>query len=487
MPESSDYTKWLKHKVDSALLDSDKSSRIAAASRHSNISKIPLSWYRGMIGSFSRIVNFITMTVVAGTGVSGVLGEGGPALSAQLTRTRGIGLDRTKENLFIVDGSRVLKMNLNTRIITRVAGDPAKGNAITGSGIITSFTTTATTVTYTIFGTNTFVQGQSVRIIDIPLQTVGGVPNQNLNITGLIKTVSGSTVTLDRNGVSSGGASIAVLGSIGTLAVNAGIGTCYNVVTDSKENIYFANQDASNSCILKVDTDGYISRYCGVAGGGAFVNDVPRLNTNVRIGGPRGIAIDSSDNLYFCDTDNGFTVRKIDALTNKVFIIAGKFNEQATVTNPARPYPTDGELGTNVRFRNPTAVTLDLTGQNLYILSIYGNVGEYNGIYRYNFQDQKVYVVLQSLNGTSGDGGPVRNAQIFNPRGLEFDELGNIYLSTDMLSIRKIDTNGIITRYTDSNNYDVVWHLAVRSPTEIYSCGGNSNQILVTTPYSRYV
>jgi hypothetical protein len=497
MPTASDYTRWLRHKVDSNLFESDLSLGVRPSSRHSNISKLPQPWYTGMIRLFAKLVNFIGMSVAAGTGVSGTSGENGNALNARLDRPRGLGLDRSKENLYIATspnegGGRILKMNFNTRIITRVAGDPTKGLNLTGTGIITSVQVTSTSVIYTLSQVHTFTVGQSVRITDMPSAKT------YLNITGLITDVNPTTVTLARTAGIPGTETVNLIpagqpqtpASIGTLAVNAGIVNPYNVVFDSNGNIYFGNQHSGSSCILRVDTDGYISRYCG-NGGGAIGNNVHRLNTTVRLGGPRGIAIDSSNNIYFGDVDSGFTVRKIDALTNQVSIIVGKSGQPATIQNvsPARPYPTNGSAGTDVCLRQPTAMTVDPIGENLYILCIHGpSINEYNGIYRYNFQEQKVYVILQSLNGISGDGGPALNAQIFNPRGIEFDEFGNMYLTMDGLSVRRIDNRGIITRYTDSTDYPVAWHLAVKSPTEIYVCSNaDGHKILVTTPYSKYI
>lgn len=507
MPESSDYTKWIKHKVNSGLSEADKSSGTPASTRHSGISKIPSTWYRGMIGSFSKIVNSITMSVVAGTGVSGILGEGGPALSAQLDRARGLGFDRTKENLYIgtapslgTVAGRILKMNLNTRIITRVAGDPAKGTALTGTGIVTSVAGTATSVTYTLSQAHTFTVGQSVRITDMPSG------KEYLNLTGLVTGVSPAvnptTVTLARTGgtvETLNLLSIPVTGlnapaSIGTLAVNAGICNPYNIVTDSSGNIYFPNQFFNNSCILKVDTDGYISRY---SGNGATIglgvgHDVDRLNTTVKFGSPRGIAIDSSNNIYVADSDV-YAIRKIDAVTRKITTIVGSLatilpreTTQASISNAK--YPTDGALGVNVYLRNPTAVAVDSTNSNLYIADN-NNAGapEYHGIYRYNFLTGKIYIINQSSPGYSGDGGPARDAKFAGTRGIVLDNLDNIYISESGVAIRKIDYSGIITTYTDSRGYDLAWHLAVKSPSEIYCCTISGTQVLVTSPYSRYV
>jgi hypothetical protein len=115
------------------------------------------------------------------------------------------------------------------------------------------------------------------------------------------------------------------------------------------------------------------------------------------------------------------------------------------------------------------------------------NTPEYMGIYRYNFLTGQIYVILQSVVGYSGDGGPARNAQIQQARNLAFDDLGNMYIPDSNGGIRKIDTNNIITTYTDrARNYGLEWGIALKTPEEIYVVNG-SRQVSVTTPYSRYV
>ena len=501
----SDYTKWLKYKANAQLLDSDKISGIPVSSRHSNISKIPQPWYNGIIGLFAKIIRILTP--VAGTGEAGSSGEGGPALYAQLDRPRGLGLDPSKENLYIAvspndGGGRILKMNFKTRIVTRIAGDPTKllstYNAFSGTGVITSVSGNATSVTYTLVPDipigpppasqaivkHSFLPGQSVRITGMP------AGNEHLNITGVVTTITNTTLTLDRSGgsvetlnlIPSAGDKTPA--SIGTLAVNAGIVNPYNVVTDSNGNIYFANQHFSSTCIFKVDTDGYISRYCGPVFSGTTGENVHRLDTTMRLHGPRGIAIDSNDNIYFGDVDTRFTVRKIDAVTNLVTTIIGTANQQAGIS-PTNTYPTNGALGTSVRLRAPTALAINSTGSDMYILDFNGGIGGLNGIYRYNFGEGKVYVILQAVNGSSGDGGSSINARITNPRGIEFDQFDNLYISDTSNGIRKIDKDGIITRYTGEYSYDIAWHIAVRTPDEIYSCD-LSNKVVLAVPTTTY-
>jgi len=449
-----------------------------------------------MIRLFSDFFNYNGLISVAGTGFSGTSGENGFALNAQLDRPRGLGLDASKENLYIATspingGGRILKMNLSTRIVTRVAGDPTKGLLLTGTGIITSVTQNSSTVVYTLIQDSpsgaaatkhSLEANQNVRITGIP------APNASLNITGVIAGITNTTVTINRAGGPATPVTIdlsASPASIGTLAVNAGIVNPYNVVFDSTGNMYFGNQHFNSSCILKVDTDGYISRYCGNRGGDTVGNNVHRLNPSVRIGGPRGIAIDANNNIYFGDIDSGFTVRKIDATTNQLSIVVGSLGQKASFASPVVAYPVDGASGTTARLRAPTAMAFDSDYSNLYIFDL-GSQTEYNSIYRYNIATNQIYIILQSFMGIRTDPGPARNAPINGARGIALDELNNIYISETDVAITKIDSNGIIVKTTEPQLYDIAWHLAIKSPTEIYVCTNTSNKVLVTGPVNTY-
>jgi YVTN family beta-propeller protein len=70
------------------------------------------------------------IVTVAGNGTNGFGGDGGPAISASVTRVDGIAIDTTGRALYVsdYDNLRVRRVDLNTGIITTVAGD---GNATT--------------------------------------------------------------------------------------------------------------------------------------------------------------------------------------------------------------------------------------------------------------------------------------------------------------------------------------------------------------------
>lgn len=72
------------------------------------------------------------ISTIAGNGVAGFMGDGGPAISSELSNPAGIGIDN-KGNIFITDGfnSRIREINSNG-IISTIAGNGVAGYSGTG-------------------------------------------------------------------------------------------------------------------------------------------------------------------------------------------------------------------------------------------------------------------------------------------------------------------------------------------------------------------
>ncbi len=98
-----------------------------ADSGNSNIRKITIS--TGII------------TIVAGSGSGGYIGDNGPATSAKLKQPQGVALD-SSGNIYIGDYSnnRVRKVTVSTGIITTIAGSSTSGSFSGDNGAATSAT-----------------------------------------------------------------------------------------------------------------------------------------------------------------------------------------------------------------------------------------------------------------------------------------------------------------------------------------------------------
>ncbi|MCK4945722.1 MAG: hypothetical protein KAS59_05625, partial [Alphaproteobacteria bacterium] len=224
------------------------------------------------------------ITTVAGTGVSGYNGDGGPAIGAQLSNPSGVAVG-SDGSLYIADAwnNRIRKVCTDGSITT-VAGTGAIGYI-----------------------------GDNGPAIEARLHYPGGVavgPDGSLYIAdtysyrirkvdpyGIITTVAGN----GSRGRSGDGGS----------ATEAEMNRPADIAIDSNSNIYIA--DTENRYIRKVSPDGIITR---IAGGGTDYGSGGSA-TNVRLYYPYGVAIGPDGSPYIADTFND-CIRRVQ-LTFKSF------------------------------------------------------------------------------------------------------------------------------------------------------------------------
>jgi len=162
----------------------------------------------------------------------------------------------------------------------------------------------------------------------------------------LIRVITNSTIT-----TYGGTGQIGNTGDGGP-ATAARLNSPFGLAVDSANNLLFS--DLSNCAIRSISPAGVIQRLAG-----SYVNGFGGdggLAPNSVISFPRGIAVDSLNNIYFCDTGNA-RVRRIDAITNIITTIAG---------NGVQGFGGDGGLGPLANLSSPTGVAADLAG-NVYI------------------------------------------------------------------------------------------------------------------------
>ena len=282
-----------------------------------------------------RKVNAITgiITTVAGTGLQGYTGDGGAATSADLSGPYGVALDGTG-NLFISDSGNnvVRRVDAVTGIITTVAGDGIAGYSGDG-GPATKANLLATGLTVDSAG-NIFISDgydSYVRKVDAAtgvITTVAGdgirayngdgIPATSASLNwpaGLATDAAGDLFIADSNnqairrvdastGVISKGAGtpgISGFGGNGGPATSAKLDIPLAVAFDDAGNLFIA--DSNNNTIRRVDAvTGIITRvggdgnpgYCG--DGGAA--------TDACLGFPYGLTIDGAGNLFISDSLN---------------------------------------------------------------------------------------------------------------------------------------------------------------------------------------
>ena len=214
----------------------------------------------------------------------------------------------------------------------------------------------------------------------------------------------------------------------GVPASAAGIPDPIGAVFDQYGNYFFADAENSNR-IRKIDTNGIITTIAGTGSGGFTGNGGPA--TNADLYWPTAVKIDRLGNLYICEGNN-FVVRRINSSTGYIETFAG--------IGGVNGFSGDNGLATNAKLYNPQDICFDQKG-NLYIAD------GFNDRIR-KVDTNNIITTFAGIGsaGMAGDGGAATAAQFSFPGSIVADQYGNIYFSTNENTIRKVDTNGIITR-----------------------------------------
>lgn len=347
--------------------------------------------YFASLHSIFRVDRSGTLVRIAGTGRSGLTGDGGAALAAQLRDPVGIAVDATG----------------NVYFTERAAGQIRR---VSADG-----------------GISTFATGLS-NPMGLAFDAAG-----NLYVAesgaGVVRrfTANGDSTVVAGNGAFD-------FSGDGGPAISAAFAGPEGVAFDSAGNMYIA--DTFNHRVRVVTTDGLISTFAGNGFPGFAGDGAAPLKASFIL--PTDVAVDRSGALYVADLGNS-RIRKIAAGT--VSTIAG---------NSGGLVPLDGLDATAARFSGPTGIAVDTAGA-VYLAE--GSIGSGSGldggafkIWKINPNGKLATLAGTGLRSFSGDAGPASVAQFDSPSGIALDSKGNLYIAdTNNNRIRRIAPDGTVT------------------------------------------
>jgi trimeric autotransporter adhesin len=347
-----------------------------------------------------RKVDLLTgfISTVAGIGSATFSGDGAAATAAAINNPQGVYVDRAN-NIYIADGNnnRIRKVTASTGIISTIAGTGAQG--YTGDG------GPATAATITNPGS---VQGDTLGNLYFSSNATPVI--RKINTAGTISTIAGLTTV----GFSGDGGP----------ALNASFGAAPLVFVDSGHIVLVA--DASNHRIRRINpTDNTINTVAG-AGPNPTGDDGPA--TDAGLFAPSGLVFDKANNLIITERNR---IRLVEAASGYITTLAG---------NTVAGFSGDGGFAPLAQLNNAFFSCLDTAGNIL--IADGGNarvrkIDTATGII--------TTIVGNGVNVYAGDGGPAINASLLGLMGICTDAANNIYVSGGN-RIRKIDAaTGIIT------------------------------------------
>jgi len=421
------------------------------------------------------------ITTIAGTGIAGYSGDGGPAASAQIRFPVDVVIDSEGSIIFSDSGNnRIRKIN-SSGIITTIAGTGVAGFSGDGGPATSAKLNHPNGLNLDSGGDLYFADNLNQRI-------------RKIDTGGVIHTVAG-------NGT-------AGFAGDGGLATSAELNSPDDVLPDNSGNFYITDHD--NRRVRKVSSSGIISTFAGNGSGGcagdggpatsaslgrptglliysgSLVGNVPtllignacqarirgvKLSTNIihtfvgtlkgfdgnghlalssKFLSPGGVMVDNSGDLLIGDAGND-EVRKVAVGTTLVTAFAGG-------------YLGNGGHGTLASLNDPENIAFDKSG-NLYIVEANGD-----RIRKLSTTGVISLFAGTGISGYSGDGGKATAAQLWFPYGVAADNAGNVYIADSGNNvIRKVSTAGVMTTFAKDSRFVLLAGLATDSEGNVYA------------------
>jgi uncharacterized protein (TIGR03437 family) len=380
---------------------------------------------------------------VAGTGVAGFSGDGGPASAALLNQPYGLAFD-TSGNLYIADlgNARVRKIGTDGTIQT-VAGGGALPATGTGQGGPANIT-------------------QLAQPRDVAVDADGSLYISDFGANQVYRVTTDGTLSL------MAGTGVAGFSGVATSALLAQLNAPAGLAVDPTGDLYIA--DSGNNCVRKVYNGVIITVFntpapTGVSldstgiflTSGVFVSEIPSGGILTTLAGsgtapyfggdggpataaqlysPSGIAVDSNGNWYIADTSN-----------NRIRMVT-----------PAGVISTFAGTGAAAQLNAPSGIAIDASN-NLYIADTGNNdvleitpagaittiASQLNNPVSVAVDMQESVYIADSGNNrivrVAADGTASTFAKIMGPLAVAVDPAGNVYVA-DASQIWSVASDG---------------------------------------------
>ena len=369
--------------------------------------------------SYAQII-----TTYAGNGIPGGIGDTDLAIYAELSHPIGVIFDNNG-NLLICQSGAVRKVNTLTGIIYTIAG---KYPPVIGIGDGGPADSALVDMPY-------FVCVDAIG--NLYISDYWAIEVRKVEIaTGIINDYVGTAL----HGGSTGD---------GGLADTAKLASPGAVCVDTVRKVLYVSDAYSHKIRAVNMVTGIITTFAGTGVNG-FSGDGGLADT-AKFSRVLGLAIDNYGNLYIGDWDNG-RIRKVDIATGIVTTIAG---------NGTEGYGGDSGIATDAMINKPVALCFDNCGNLIFADEMNNRIRKIDAI--------TGIITTIAGNGTagfSGDSSIATAAELNNPDGVCFDNLGNLYIS-DYYNQRVRKVTFPYTAITLSNTLTISPADTVCSATEV--------------------
>ncbi|MDH5457136.1 MAG: hypothetical protein OEY26_00335 [Nitrospinota bacterium] len=360
------------------------------------------------------------VTTLAGNGVKQFGGDGGPSQGANLEFPHGIDVD-SKDNVIFADKAHFRIRKITPKgIISTIAGSGIRGNIGNGGPALKA----------SIHPFRLRLNHKDEIFFISPSGFVSLV--RKVNTKGIINEYITTGDADYQKAVLASGSGVSTRSDITVISQFS------DLALDKKGNVYLA--DRINHQVRKLDPNGKIKTIAGTGESNYFGDGGPATKAAFR--DPAAITLDEAGNLYVADAANNM-IRKIDT-KGIISTIAG---------NGKHKDAGDGGPALKASLRSIDSLKFNPAGE-LHIVET--NTHHIRKIKK----DGTIVTVAgrPGIQGNYGDNGPATKAMLKQPSDIAFDSKGNMYI-TDMgnNSIRKVDTQGIITTLAGAGIYSAGW------------------------------